>query len=377
MSENQELEVIHHDAIQSMERASIDSQVSTAKQFPRSLSSVKAQMLSFATLDIETAAGCFFTLPGRKGGDGKPIQGPSIRMAEIALSTYQNLRAGARVIADDGKTITAQGVCHDLQNNVCISVEVKRRVTNKEGKRYSEDMVVMTGNAACSIALRNATFRVVPLALVKPVYEQAKRVAIGDAKTLVTRRADALAHFVKMGVEKERVLNAVGCKALEDVTLEHMEILLGYATAIREGDTTIDEAFPVSKPNVPEPKFIAPGGLGSASVPQFVPETEPVEAAAPEVPEAPRTTRRMAREDKPATAPAIDAGEDQSKSALWSLLQMKGCADLGDLNSWLVTSGHSKTEFASWDDVPSTIVEKLTANDGFLIKQFIKKFGTK
>jgi hypothetical protein len=83
----------------------------------------------------------------------------------------------------------------------------------------------------------------------------------------------------------------------------------------------------------------------------------------------------MAREDKP--TPSQEAPYDDSKSAIWSLLQMKGCADLGDLNSWLLTCGHSKTEFASWEDVPSTIVEKLTANDGFLVKQYIKKFGTK
>jgi len=195
-------------------------------------------------LDTETAAGCFFTLPGRKGGDGKPIQGPSIRMAEIALSTYGNLRAGARVINDDGKIITAQGVCHDLENNVCIQVEVKRRVTTKDGRRYSDDMVVMTGNAACSIALRNSVFRVVPLALVKPIYEAAKKVAIGDAKTLVSRRADALAHFTKMGVDKARVFAALGVTGLEEIGLDHLEVLIGFANAIRDGETSVDEAFP-------------------------------------------------------------------------------------------------------------------------------------
>lgn len=239
----EKLEVVDTSALESMERASIDSQVSTAKKYPRSLSTVKQSMLSFATLDIETAAGCFFTLPARKGGDGKPIQGPSIRMAEIALSCFQNLRAGARIISDDGKQITAQGVCHDLQNNVCVSVEVKRRVTTRDGRRYSDDMVIMTGNAACSIALRNATFRVVPLALVKPVYEAAKKTAVGDAKTLVQRRADSMAHFAKLGVPKEKVFAALELKALEDIGLEHVEVLIGYATAIRDGDASVDEIF--------------------------------------------------------------------------------------------------------------------------------------
>lgn len=247
----EKLEVVDTSALESMERASIDSQVSTAKKYPRSLSTVKQSMLSFATLDVETAAGCFFTLPGRKGGDGKPIQGPSIRMAEIALSCYQNLRAGARVISDDGKQITAQGVCHDLQNNVCVSVEVKRRVTTREGRRYSDDMVVMTGNAACSIALRNATFRVVPLALVKPVYEAAKKTAVGGAKTLAQRRADSMAHFAKLGVPKEKVFAALEVKALEDIGLEHVEVLIGYATAIRDGETTVDEVFN-PKPEAPK-----------------------------------------------------------------------------------------------------------------------------
>lgn len=242
--EETELEVVAPSALESMERAQIDVQISTAKKYPRSLSQVKANMLSFATLDIETAAGCFFTLPGRKGGDGKPIQGPSIRMAEIAISTYKNLRAGARVIGDDGKMITAQGVCHDLENNVCITVEVKRRVTTKDGRRYSDDMVVMTGNAACSIALRNATFRVVPLALVKPIYEAAKKTAIGDAKTLVTRRADAMNHFTKMGVPKERIFAALEVNGLEDIGLEQLATLIGFANAIRDKETSIDECFP-------------------------------------------------------------------------------------------------------------------------------------
>ncbi len=238
------LEVVDTSTLDSITRSEIDSQISTAKKYPRTLSTVKQSMLSFATLDVETASGCFYTLPGRKGGDGKPIQGPSVRMAEIALSCYQNLRAGARVISDDGKQITAQGVCHDLQNNVCVSVEVKRRVTTKDGRRYSDDMVVMTGNAACSIALRNSVFRVVPLALVKPVYEAAKRTAIGDAKTLVQRRADAMALFSKMGVDKERILHTLDVRAVEDITLEHLETMIGYYTAIKDGDSSVDEAFP-------------------------------------------------------------------------------------------------------------------------------------
>lgn len=261
-NENAQLAVVEPSSLEVMERASIDIQISTAKKYPRTLSTVKAQMLSFATLDQETAAGCFYTLPGRRGGDGKAIQGPSARMAEIALSSFGNMRAGARIIADDGKIITAQGVCHDLQNNVCVSVEVKRRVTTKDGRRYSDDMIVTTGNAACSIALRNATFKVVPMALIKPVYEMAKKTAVGDAKTLVERRANSMAHFAKLGVAKEKVLTVLGVKAVEDIGLEQVEILLGFANAIREGDTTVDEVFNAA----PEKSDVAKAGPSAGIV---------------------------------------------------------------------------------------------------------------
>jgi hypothetical protein len=230
-------------AMGQIERAQIDMQIATARRYPRQLSLVKQRMLSFATLDEETAAGCFYTLPGRKGGDGKPLQGPSVRLAEIALSCYQHLRAGSRIIEDDGKFITAQGVVHDLENNVVISIEVKRRVTNKQGQRYSDDMIATTGNAACSIALRNATFRVIPLALVKPVYEAAKTLAIGDSKSLVQRRAASVEHFAKLGVSKDQVCETLGVRSVDDIQLEHLEILIGYATAIKDGDISVDDIF--------------------------------------------------------------------------------------------------------------------------------------
>jgi hypothetical protein len=260
-------------ALGQIERAQIDMQIATARRYPRQLSLVKQRMLSFATLDEETAAGCFYTLPGRKGGDGKPLQGPSVRLAEIALSCYQHLRAGSRIIEDDGKFITAQGVVHDLENNVVISIEVKRRVTNKQGQRYSDDMIATTGNAACSIALRNATFRVIPMALVKPVYESAKKLAIGDSKSLVQRRSASVEHFAKLGISKEKVCECLGVRSVDDIQLDHLEILIGYATAIKDGDVTVDDIFKAKAENS-IPSFVLPK---NAPDPVAIEETSNVE----------------------------------------------------------------------------------------------------
>tara|TARA_Y100000310_G_scaffold300133_1_gene335560 strand:- start:94 stop:909 length:816 start_codon:yes stop_codon:yes gene_type:complete len=243
MEKQTKVAITEPSALEAIERAQIDMQIATARKYPRALSEVKNRMLGFATLDEETAAACFYTLPR----DGKTIQGPSVRLAEIAVASYQNIRAGARVIANDGKNITAQGVCHDLENNVAVSVEVKRRITSKMGRTFSDDMQTVTGNAACAAAFRNAVFKVVPGALIKPVYEQAMKVAQGDATTLGQRRDKALEAFQKMGIQPEQILERLERDAVEDITLKDLQTLIGLHTAIKDGDTSLDESFPPTK----------------------------------------------------------------------------------------------------------------------------------
>jgi hypothetical protein len=265
-------------------------------------------MLSFATLDEETASSCFYTLPARKGGDGKALQGPSVRLAEIALSCYGNVRAAARIISDDGKFITAQSVVHDLEQNVAVSIEVKRRVTTKDGKRYSDDMVVTTSNAACSIALRNAAYRVVPRALITPVYDAARRVAVGDAKSLATKRAAVIDRLKQMGAKLENILRAVGASKVEDVDLSKLELLIGLGTSIKDGAATIEEAFP-------EPET-APRPIFNCQEPE---PTPPADDQIPgvEVPPAPLPEPVQSEQDKLANI-VTTAGHNFDRWLLWA-----------------------------------------------------------
>jgi hypothetical protein len=234
-------------AIESITRAEVDTQISTAKRFPRSIGQVKKDMLSFATLDQETAESCFYSLP--RGG--KNIQGPSVRLAEIAVACYGNLRAGVRVIetvsTGEAPHVVLQAVCHDLEKNTCVTIEKRRRIVGKKSKAgaIDEDDINLACNAGSAIAFRDCVFKVVPGALIKPVYEQAKAVAIGDAKTLSERRERAIAAFGKMGVKLDKILPVLGKKSLEEIDLADLETLFGLHTAIKDGHTTIDEAFRV------------------------------------------------------------------------------------------------------------------------------------
>lgn len=255
MNENQtmQIEVINTTSLPEILKAEIDMQISTAKAFPRSPKMFIDAAISMATLSEEIAASCSYALP--RGG--KSLEGPSVRLAEIVCATYGNIRSAARVISNDGKTITAQGICHDLETNNSISVEVKRRITGRDGKTFNEDMQVVTGNAACAIAFRNAVFKVVPSALVNVVYEEARKVARGTAATLVSRRDNAVAYFKSLGVTEKQICDILEVKKIEDIDLDKLTTLRGMATLIKNGESTVKDLF--------EPASIEPDQLKEIS----------------------------------------------------------------------------------------------------------------
>lgn len=224
--------------------AEVDMQITTAKRYPRSITQFKANALAMATLDEETAEACFYALP--RGG--KTIEGPSARLAEICLTAYGNMRVEARMVAEDERFVTSRGTAWDLQSNVAIAYEVKRRITtsgkgSKEAKRYDDDMIGVTSNAASSIALRNAVFKAIPAAFWRPIYLACRKAAVGDIKTLANRRASMLDHFQKMGATNAQVFALLGVQGADDITLDHMATLKGLATALKENETTLEEVF--------------------------------------------------------------------------------------------------------------------------------------
>ncbi len=229
-------------AIELMQRAEIDIQIATAHRFPRSVQKFRRDALSMATLDEETAASCYYSLPARKPG-GDPIEGPSVRMAEIVAACWGNLRTEARIIEEAHGYVVARGVCFDLERNYAQSVEVRRSVLTKQGKRYPEHMIATTMNAAIAIALRNAIFGVVPRSMVRPIYLEAMRTAVGTAETLASNRAKTLAALAKRGVTEAQVCAALGKRGVEDIDIDAMIRLKALLSAIKEGETTVDEAF--------------------------------------------------------------------------------------------------------------------------------------
>ena len=237
--EQELIKVEASDIVLAETKAQIDVQIATAKAYPRDLAQVLKNIETYATMDEETAMECFYKLPRA----GSFIEGISVRMAEIIANSWGNLRCQSRIVSNDGKVLTAQAVCHDLETNVAIMTEVKRKITDKQGRTFNEDMQVVTGNAACSIAFRNAVLKVVPKAYTHRIMERVKQVSLGNAATLEKRRNGAVEFFVKAGVLKADLLEFLGKTKVEEMDTDDIATLLGIVQAIKEGDTTPKNAI--------------------------------------------------------------------------------------------------------------------------------------
>lgn len=227
-------------------RVEIDQQIATARKYPRLISRVAGNIKSLVTLDEETAEECMYALP--RGG--KPIKGPSIRFAEAVKACYGNNRSASRVISVDRteKVVIAEGIFHDLETNTATRSETRRRIVGSNGKIYNDDMIIMTGNAAGSIALRNAILGGVPKALWRGAYSAVQSLIAGDIQTLAETRERAIKAMATFGVTPEQIFTAVGVAGIEDIKLDHVPVLRGMFAALKNGEATVEEMFARATP---------------------------------------------------------------------------------------------------------------------------------
>lgn len=245
-AEQTSLEVLPPSALEAAERASIDVQISTAKKFPRSIQTFKQRAIDLATLDEETAESCLYRRPVGKDKQGNVIfaAGMSVRMAEIVGATYGNLRVRSYIVEQTPRFVRAVGEAIDLEANFANSSEVVESTVDMNGRPYSERQRLLIAKVALSKARRDATFVVVPKAIARPVEVAVIQLLSGDTETLEKRRAKVMAWLSKIGLDPKRVWAVLRINGEAELGAAHLETLTGLRTALKDGDTTLDEAFP-------------------------------------------------------------------------------------------------------------------------------------
>ncbi len=242
--ENEIIEIKQAEVLQAINRAEVDIQIATAKQYPRDLTRVLNKIATYAKMDKETAEDCFYVLRRKdKDGNDSLIEGLSIRMAEIIASAWGNLRIQTRIVGNDGRMITAQAICHDLESNVAVSKEVSRSIVTNKGYTFSQDTQIVTGNAASSIAFRTAVLSVIPKAITKKIINEVKAVAMGQTIDIEESRRRVMAYYAKAGVKAEQLLRYLGAKTVDEIDQQMIFELRALRNAIEEGTTSVKETF--------------------------------------------------------------------------------------------------------------------------------------
>lgn len=237
--------VIQMDAI---EKANVDVQVSTAKQFPRNVTRAIQNSIVMATIDPDTAQMMRYALT--RGG--KIITGPSVHLAKLIVSNWGNIRAEAKVVQITDSQVVSRGTCWDLENNVATAIEVRRNIKSKNGQRFSDDMITVAGNAANSIAFRNAVFSVIPKAVTDKVYKAAHECIKGDLSDeakLLQKRTNCLKFFNdEYGITEEEVIKLCGKQTVNQIKADEIALMLGIYQSLKDGDTTVEEVMePIRK----------------------------------------------------------------------------------------------------------------------------------
>lgn len=313
-------------ALATINAGELDIQIVTSRRFPRPKDrDIAAAIVNRATLNHEIAKECNYAI----SRGNKPIQGPSIRFAEIIASCFRNIRVASRFIRvdDDNRmrqAVICEAIAYDTEYNRSETAQVRRSImtSGKQGQTprpYTPDQIAVTVMAAQAIARRNAILALVPKALWIDGYAKVMEVITGSADTLAERRTNMLAAFGKYGVEPEELFAAIGVETADDIGLNDMPYLTGLWTSLKEGeavesvlgravgervrvnplanDPPIGDGISFGDPDAKERlQGVAPPPLASREARQ-----EPTQE--PKAPEPPKATRTRKARQEPTAAP--------------------------------------------------------------------------
>jgi hypothetical protein len=275
-------------ALSQVTSAEIDIQIATARRYARNKAEVIRAAGARVTTSQAVAQSMTYELP-RQTADGKPISGKSVRLAEVIAATYGNLRISVRAQepGPGDRMVAAQAAAMDLETNTVIVIEKHRRITDKKGMRYSDDMVAMTIAAASAIAFREAVFKIVDPEVLSQVYERARAKALGDPTKVAEYTMKALEYFDGKGLMVSDVCALVNRKDPSEFTPEDLRSLNSIKAGIEQGEVELISVLKAAR-----------GGPITVDVEATTEEADPLPPSSVEAAEndAPKETRRRGRQ---------------------------------------------------------------------------------
>lgn len=239
-------------ALEAITKSEVLMQIEAAHRYPRDIPKFLETAKTLCTMDKNTAASCIYQLKRWDSRERKEkiLAGPSVRLAEMAASTFRNLHNAARVLDVREREVIVQAQAWDLEANNRQGIEVTRNIMTspKQGKptRFSDDMIRVTCMAAIAIARRNAIFTVIPRAFINNIYAAAEQKATGVADGTFTEDLRKMCGWFvnKHRVPIERICAYFQVSKWEEMTAEDLAVLIGMANAVKDAEKSVEDFFP-------------------------------------------------------------------------------------------------------------------------------------
>ena len=241
MTESRQVEIVtNYDLAVQQQSAELDIQITTAKAYPRKPIECFHDMQQIVEdLGPEYCEKLYYIHPVYKDDLGRPVEGGSVRLAEIVANQWGNLRVQSVHVSTNQRDVVAEAVAWDLEKNVAIRVQKVGSIMGKGG-RYSDNMIAKTIMAQQARAFRDVVFKVVPRPFVDGLWKRAKELA-SQSKDLESRRKKLVDWFIKLGATRDQVFARIGVGSVEEITPDMIVELRGIANAIKEGSATIQD----------------------------------------------------------------------------------------------------------------------------------------
>lgn len=211
---------------------------------PRSLKNVILSVMQEIELLPSAAEKLIYRIPYKqKDGSTTYVEGLSVRAAELMVNGmgYFSVTQFMEDIDDDTARVT--GIAIDLQrgNKQMTQRIVSRFVKRKWGTEHlSEDKWLQLRLSESSKASRNAVEKLMPPSLKAAVWEKACQVSGSIAARDIAKVRDA---FQRLGVTDEQLDKHLG-RPLSQCNEKELGQLIALGKAIKDGETTVGEAFP-------------------------------------------------------------------------------------------------------------------------------------
>lgn len=231
-------------------RIEIDTQIATARTFPRNVAQIVKEVEFLATLDRETAESCFYALPRKeKQPDGsyktKMIEGISIRLAEIIFQSWEHVRISDPIVTTEGQTVTVIVKAADLQKNCVAPGMATRPFYNFPG---SKELAIAN---AYSTAKRNAILGIIPKGLFASTIQKIKEFSVEKVenekqkseKTFKNSVEKMFKTFDAKGITKQQIFELLEIEEENQISNEHLISLRNIITAVKDGMAKFEDYF--------------------------------------------------------------------------------------------------------------------------------------